>query len=76
MIREDMLEALISHAQGHIKKHRINVEVLLEKTAGIAEHPDVIETIEKELKIIAEYHDQLEVLNKYFKKKDPFKPNE
>jgi hypothetical protein len=26
--------------------------------------------------VIAEYHDQLEVLNKYFKKKDPFKPNE
>ena len=66
MIREDILEALIAHAQGHIKKHRINVEVLLEKTAGIAEHPDVIETIEKELKIIAEYDDQIEMLEKYF----------
>ena len=47
--------------------------MLLEKTAGIAEHPDTLETIEKELKIIAEYDDELEMLNKYFITKDPFK---
>ena len=47
--------------------------MLLQKTAGIAEHPDTLETIEKELAIIAEYDDQLEMLNKYFIKKDPFK---
>jgi hypothetical protein len=33
---------------------------------GVAEHPDHIETVEKELKIIAEYDDQLEMLKKYF----------
>ena len=43
-------EALIKkHAEGHIAKHKANVEVLLQKTAGIAEHPDTLETIEKEL---------------------------
>ena len=47
--------------------------MLLEKSACIAEHPDTLETIEKELAIIAEYDDQLEMLNKYFIKKDPFK---
>tara|TARA_B100001057_G_C22023716_1_gene634534 strand:+ start:198 stop:320 length:123 start_codon:yes stop_codon:yes gene_type:complete len=40
--------------------------VLLQKTTGIAEHPDTLETIEKELAIIAEYDDQLEILKKYF----------
>jgi hypothetical protein len=39
---------------------------LLQKATGIAEHPDIIETIEKELKIIAEYDDQLEMIKKYF----------
>ena len=68
-----MIEALKKHAEGHIEKHRANIGVLLEKTAGIAEHPDTLETIEKELAIIAEYDDQLEMLNKYFVKKDPFK---
>jgi hypothetical protein len=38
----------------------------MQKTAGVAEHPDTLETIEKELAIIAEYHDQIEMLEKYF----------
>ena len=68
-----MIEALKQHALGHIEKHKINVEILLQKTAGIAEHPDTLETIEKELKIIADYDDQISMLNKYFTIKDPFK---
>ena len=66
-MREVIIEALKKHAEGHIEKHRANIEVLLEKTAGIAEHPDTLETIEKELEIIAKYDDQLDMLNKYFK---------
>ena len=61
-----MIEALKKHAEGHIAKHKANVEVLLDRVAGIAEHPDTLETIEKELAIIAEYHDQIEMLEKYF----------
>jgi len=72
-MREQMIEALKQHALGHIEKHKINVEILLQKTAGIAEHPDTLETIEKELKIITDYDDQISMLNKYFTIKDPFK---
>jgi len=72
-MREQIIEALKQHALGHIEKHKINVEVLLQKTVGIAEHPDTLETIEKELKIIADYDDQVSMLNKYFTIKDPFK---
>ena len=46
-MREQIIEALKKHAEGHIEKHKTNVEVLLQKTAGIAEHPDTLETIEK-----------------------------
>ena len=38
----------------------------MKNPAGVAEHPDIMETIEKELGIIAEYDDKLEVLDKYF----------
>jgi len=38
----------------------------MNNNVGVAEHPDTLETIEKELAIIAEYDDQIEVLNKYF----------
>ena len=65
-MRAQIIEAIKKHAEGHIEKHKANIEVLLQKTAGIAEHPDTIETIEKELFIIAEYDDQLEMLKKYF----------
>ena len=65
-MRKEIIEAVKKHAEGHIAKHKANVEVLLQKTAGIAEHPDTLETIEKELKIIAEYDDEIEMLKKYF----------
>jgi hypothetical protein len=64
--RDNMINAIKQHAEGHIAKHAMNVEVYLKKAAGIGEHPDILDAIEKELKVIAEYHDQLEVLNKYF----------
>ena len=66
-MRDALIEALKSHATGHIDKHKANIEILLQKQVGVAEHPDTLETIEKELKIIAEYDDQIEMLNKYFK---------
>ena len=65
-MREKLLEASREHFLAHIKKHQMNVEVLLENPRGIAEHPDVMETIEQELAHMAEYHDKLEMLNIYF----------
>ena len=65
-LRSDIIESMISHAQGHIDKHKMNVEIYLKQSVGIGEHGDILETIEKELNIIAQYHDQLEVLDKYF----------
>ena len=67
MMREEMINALKSHAVAHIEKHRMNVEVYLNNPVGVGEHSDIMDTIEKELNLIAEYHDQLEVLNTYFK---------
>ena len=65
-MREDLINASKLHFRAHIEKHRINVETLLEKGVGVAEHPDIMNTIEKELEIIAEYDDKLNILNKYF----------
>jgi hypothetical protein len=64
--RDEMIKALVSHAEGHIQKHKMNVEVYLNNPAGIGDHPDVLEAVEKELDIIAKYHDELEVLKAYF----------
>ena len=66
-MREKLLKAFVSHAQGHVDKHLANVEVLLEHPAGIGEHGDIIEEIEKELDEVAKYDDLLEMVQKYLK---------
>ena len=65
-MREQILRALIAHAQGDIAKHKANVEVYLEHPAGVGEHTDILESIEKELDTIAKYQDQIDVIKKYF----------
>mgnify|MGYP003142105091 FL=1 len=65
-MRSDILKASRLHFKAHIEKHRVNIEILLENGVGVAEHPDIMETIEKELEIIAEYHDKVEMLDLYF----------
>ena len=67
-LRDQIINALISHARCDIEKYKANVEVYLNNPAGIGEHSDVMEAVEQELDKIARYHDQIEVLNKYFKK--------
>jgi len=66
-MREQLIKALLAHAQGDIQKHLANIEVYLSNPAGIGEHSDIIETIENELNIIAKYKDQIDVINKYLK---------
>ena len=69
-MRDQLIKALLAHAQGDIQKHVANVEVYLTNPAGIGEHSDITEAIETELNIIAKYQDQIDVINKYFNKKD------
>lgn len=65
-MREILLNALKKHAEGHVEKHRANVEVYLHSTTGIGEHPDIIEAMEAELMEIAKYDDVLAMIEKYF----------
>jgi hypothetical protein len=66
-MRDQLLKAVVAHANGEIQKHKVNVEVYLEHPVGIGEHSDITEAIQCELDKIARYHDQIEVVNKYFK---------
>ena len=68
-MRDQIIKALIAHAQGDIQKHVANVEVYLTNPAGIGEHSDVMEAIENELDQVAKYMDQIEVIQKYIQKK-------
>ena len=65
--REDLIKVSELYFNAQIEKHKVNVENLLENQVGVAEHPDIVETIEKELEVIAGYDEKLNVLQKYFK---------
>ena len=69
-MREQLIKALLAHAQGDIAKHKANIEVYLTNPAGIGEHSNIVEAIEGELDMIAKYQDQIDIINKYFKNKD------
>ena len=73
-MRDQLIKALLAHAQGDIQKHIANVEVYLTNPAGIGEHSDITEAIETELNIIAKYQDQIDVINTYFRGKEKVQP--
>ena len=65
-LRQVLINAQRSHLAGHINKHLANIEVLLERPAGIGEHQDIQEAIEIELGEVSDYYDKLEILNRFF----------
>ena len=67
IMREQMIKALLAHAQGDIAKHKANVEIYLTNPVGIGEHSNIMEAVEEELNMIAKYQDQIDVIQKYFK---------
>ena len=67
MLRPEMIKAVKSHAQAHIDKHRMNVEVYLTNPVGVGEQSDIMDAIEKELEEMAKYQDHLDIMNQYFK---------
>ena len=65
-MRNQIISALLAHAQGDIQKHKMNVEVYLSNPVGIGEHPDVMAAIETELNAISQAHEKIQVINHYF----------
>ena len=74
-MRDDLIQASKLHFEAHIEKHRINVENLLDNGVGVAEHGDIMDTIEKELAILSESDDKLNSLKKYFPLYTTYKKN-
>jgi predicted sugar kinase len=53
--------------EGCIEAHKMNIEVLLGSHVGLAEHGDIIETLDQEIGKLAELEDNLESLKRNFK---------
>ena len=68
--RTDLIDALTKYFEGHIAKHKVNINNLLDNHVALAEHPDIIETLDTELDAMSAYEDKLSVLQKYFVDKE------
>ena len=62
----EMIEALRKHAEGKIAMAKATAQVYMNRPAGIGEHPQVMEELEKQLMEMAKYNDVLEMISKYF----------
>ena len=60
-----IIQTLKTSAKANIDRHIMNVDVLLGSHVGLAEHGNLMETIEKELLEAAKYQDILEMLNNH-----------
>ena len=65
-MRREMLEALKALAIGNIKKAKMNIEIYLQNSVGIGEHPDILAAIQDQIDLIAKEEERLEVIRKYF----------
>ena len=63
-MRNQLIKALLAHAQGDIQKHVANVEVYLSNPVGIGEHSDLVESIQQELDAMATANDRIEMIEK------------
>jgi hypothetical protein len=66
MMGNPLISALRKHAEGHIAKHKANVQVYLKNPAGIGEHSDIVESMEKEILEMAKYQDVIDMIDQHF----------
>ena len=70
-MRNDMLDAVKVSCQGQLQLHKTNIEIYLNKSIGIGEHSDIIETMIKEIEQVAKWEEILMAIDNNFPYEDP-----
>ena len=60
MISQQIVVALRRKYEADIDCARTNVQVYLEHPSGVAEHPDIVSSVDSQIQIIAEARDKLQ----------------
>ena len=61
----NLLEALTKKLEGEIAVAQANVEVYLNQSGGIGEHPDVVKAIETQVEKIAAADEKIQTIKKF-----------
>ena len=68
--REDMIMALMQECYGKISIAKMNIEIMLKNPTGVADHPNLIQSIGEQADVIAAAKDRLKVLEEDFYDKE------
>ena len=59
-------DSLEDYYKCQVEKYKANLSVLLSMHVGVAEHPDILETLDEQFSKLAEADEKLEMLRKHF----------
>ena len=65
-MRDMFIEALTAKYEADIKVAKATINVYMDKSVGIGEHPQLIHEIDKQLELIASAEEKLEMLKKHY----------
>jgi len=68
LYRNNILKALKRHYESQIEFHKVNLDILLDNTVGVAEHADIMNTVDTEIAKIAEWEEKLQILSKHYER--------
>ena len=69
-MRDVFIEALTAKYEADIKVAKATINVYMDKSVGIGEHPQFIHEIDKQLELIATAEEKLETLKKHYPTED------
>jgi hypothetical protein len=61
-----LLEALVQRLEGEVAVHKANIQVYMQSSTGIGEHPQVIEAIEMEVAKLSEAQEKIDTIDRHF----------
>ena len=63
--KQTIIEALEKKYEAQMSKAEANLKVLLENPVGVGDHPDIVETIDKEMQKITKAKEMLDELSNW-----------
>ena len=59
-----LLEAAKKQYEAEVFKHKANIQVYINQSVGIGEHPDLVSAVMEEINLLAEAEDRLSTVKK------------
>ena len=69
-MKDAVMESLKKRYEADISVAKVTIEVYINKSVGIGEHPQFVDEIDKQLETIADAEDKLKMIDKHYPNED------